>query len=244
MREHYRGGQSFYVCPRISDQAKLAEDLQKLVPELEDRRRQRPDAGARARAGHDRLLRPQGRRPAGHQHHRERPRHPDRQHADHPPRRPVRPGPALPAPRPHRPRQGPRLRLLHRPGQPHARRDRRAPPAGHPVAGRPGRGLPAREPRPRHPWCRQPARRGAVGAHPRGRLRALQPHARGGGGSAPRQGEATGRAESTDWTPQITIDAAALMPESYIGDLDLRLSMYRRLASLETRTSSRPSPPS
>ena len=37
-----------------------------------------------------------------------------------------------------------------------------------------------------------------------------------------------------DWTPQITIDAAALMPETYIGDLDLRLSMYRRLASLET----------
>jgi transcription-repair coupling factor (superfamily II helicase) len=38
---------------------------------------------------------------------------------------------------------------------------------------------------------------------------------------------------STDWTPQITIDAAALMPDSYIGDLDLRLTMYRRLASLE-----------
>jgi transcription-repair coupling factor (superfamily II helicase) len=41
-------------------------------------------------------------------------------------------------------------------------------------------------------------------------------------------------AESSEWTPQITVDAAALMPESYIGDLDLRLSMYRRLASLET----------
>ena len=36
-----------------------------------------------------------------------------------------------------------------------------------------------------------------------------------------------------DWTPQITIDAAALMPETYIGDLDLRLTLYRRLASLE-----------
>ncbi|MCS6778879.1 MAG: transcription-repair coupling factor [Geminicoccaceae bacterium] len=35
-----------------------------------------------------------------------------------------------------------------------------------------------------------------------------------------------------DWTPQITIDAAALMPEAWIGDLDLRLSLYRRLASL------------
>jgi transcription-repair coupling factor (superfamily II helicase) len=40
-------------------------------------------------------------------------------------------------------------------------------------------------------------------------------------------------AAGQDWTPQITIDAAALIPESYIGDLDLRLTMYRRLASLE-----------
>ncbi len=34
LREHYRGGQSFYVCPRIEDQAKLLEDLRALVPEL------------------------------------------------------------------------------------------------------------------------------------------------------------------------------------------------------------------
>jgi transcription-repair coupling factor (superfamily II helicase) len=42
-----------------------------------------------------------------------------------------------------------------------------------------------------------------------------------------------GEAEAGEWTPQITIDAAALMPESYIADLDLRLAMYRRLAGLE-----------
>lgn len=34
MREHYRGGQSFYVCPRIEDLAKVAERLRELVPEL------------------------------------------------------------------------------------------------------------------------------------------------------------------------------------------------------------------
>ena len=34
MREYWRGGQCFYVCPRISDQAKLKDDLTKLVPEL------------------------------------------------------------------------------------------------------------------------------------------------------------------------------------------------------------------
>ena len=40
-------------------------------------------------------------------------------------------------------------------------------------------------------------------------------------------------AASSEWTPQITIDAAALMPDSFIADLDLRLAMYKRLASLE-----------
>lgn len=34
MREHFRGGQSFYVCPRVEDIAKLEERLKELVPEL------------------------------------------------------------------------------------------------------------------------------------------------------------------------------------------------------------------
>lgn len=34
MREHLRGGQSFYVCPRISDMAPLLDRLKKIVPEL------------------------------------------------------------------------------------------------------------------------------------------------------------------------------------------------------------------
>lgn len=34
MREHYRGGQSFFVCPRIEDLAKVSERLRELVPEL------------------------------------------------------------------------------------------------------------------------------------------------------------------------------------------------------------------
>ncbi len=49
-----------------------------------------------------------------------------------------------------------------------------------------------------------------------------------------RSRQAAGEAPpAEDWTPQITIDAAALMPESYIGDLDTRLAMYRRLAALD-----------
>ena len=34
MREHLRGGQTFYVCPRISDMAPLLEKLKRIVPEL------------------------------------------------------------------------------------------------------------------------------------------------------------------------------------------------------------------
>lgn len=34
MREHYRGGQSFYVCPRIADLSDLETGLKELVPEL------------------------------------------------------------------------------------------------------------------------------------------------------------------------------------------------------------------
>jgi transcription-repair coupling factor (superfamily II helicase) len=34
MREHYRGGQVFYVCPRIEDIGRLTERIGKLVPEI------------------------------------------------------------------------------------------------------------------------------------------------------------------------------------------------------------------
>ncbi len=34
MREHFRGGQTFYVCPRVSDIARLQERLHELVPEV------------------------------------------------------------------------------------------------------------------------------------------------------------------------------------------------------------------
>ncbi len=34
LREHFRGGQTFYVCPRIADLDGVAEDLRNLVPEV------------------------------------------------------------------------------------------------------------------------------------------------------------------------------------------------------------------
>ena len=149
-------------------------------------------APTRARRRHDRLLRRQVRRAAVDRHRRIRPRHPQRQHADRPPRRHVRPGPALSAARPRRPLQGARLRLLHDARRPEAHRGRREAPEGAAVARHAGRRLLAGQPRPRHPRRRQPAGRGAVRPHPRGRLRALPVDAGGGGrgaeGRRPRRG--------------------------------------------------------
>ena len=36
------------------------------------------------------------------------------------------------------------------------------------------------------------------------------------------------------WSPQITIGMPVLIPEEYVGDLSVRLSLYRRLADLDT----------
>jgi len=47
------------------------------------------------------------------------------------------------------------------------------------------------------------------------------------------EGSEASSPSSADWTPQITLDAAALIPASYIEDLDLRMGLYRRLASLD-----------
>jgi transcription-repair coupling factor (superfamily II helicase) len=37
------------------------------------------------------------------------------------------------------------------------------------------------------------------------------------------------------WSPQINIGASVLIPESYVTDLNVRMSLYRRLAGIETR---------
>ncbi len=38
-----------------------------------------------------------------------------------------------------------------------------------------------------------------------------------------------------DWSPQIAVGAAVLIPDGYVGDLDLRLQLYRRIARLASR---------
>ena len=48
--------------------------------------------------------------------------------------------------------------------------------------------------------------------------------------------ELRGGPEAADgsWSPQITIGTAVMIPESYVPDLQLRLGLYRRLAELDT----------
>jgi transcription-repair coupling factor (superfamily II helicase) len=50
-----------------------------------------------------------------------------------------------------------------------------------------------------------------------------------------RSGESLDSHEVADeWSPQIDIGAAVLIPEGYVADLSTRLSLYRRLADLQT----------
>ncbi len=42
-------------------------------------------------------------------------------------------------------------------------------------------------------------------------------------------------AEETQWSPQINIGTAVLIPENYVADLQLRLGLYRRLSGLEAQ---------
>ncbi len=50
-----------------------------------------------------------------------------------------------------------------------------------------------------------------------------------------RGGESGETAEEQDWTPQINIGMPVMIPEGYVADLNVRLSLYRRLADLKDR---------
>jgi transcription-repair coupling factor (superfamily II helicase) len=51
-----------------------------------------------------------------------------------------------------------------------------------------------------------------------------------------KSGEMEGMAESDDqWAPQINLGVPVLIPEDYVPDLDVRLGLYRRLSSLSTK---------
>jgi transcription-repair coupling factor (superfamily II helicase) len=48
-----------------------------------------------------------------------------------------------------------------------------------------------------------------------------------------RAGEAEGIVEDGEWSPQINLGVPVLIPEAYVPDLDVRLGLYRRLSSLQ-----------
>ena len=111
LREHYRGGQSFFVTPAHRGPARYRGIPARGGARGPLRRRARPDGADRGRGADVRLLR-QEVRGAGLDHdRRERARHPERQHDDRPPRRPLRPRPALSAARPRRAVEDARLCL-------------------------------------------------------------------------------------------------------------------------------------
>jgi transcription-repair coupling factor (superfamily II helicase) len=49
-----------------------------------------------------------------------------------------------------------------------------------------------------------------------------------------KEGRAEDAGASREWSPQLNVGAAVLLPEAYVQDLTLRLSLYRRLADLES----------
>lgn len=45
----------------------------------------------------------------------------------------------------------------------------------------------------------------------------------------------SGGMEETHWSPQINVGASVMIPEGYVGDLNVRMALYRRLADLSSR---------
>ncbi len=50
-----------------------------------------------------------------------------------------------------------------------------------------------------------------------------------------KSGEAEGIADDGQWAPQINLGVPVLIPEAYVPDLDVRLGLYRRLSELTTK---------
>ncbi|MBZ4022502.1 transcription-repair coupling factor [Rhodobacter sp. TJ_12] len=50
-----------------------------------------------------------------------------------------------------------------------------------------------------------------------------------------KSGELTEAGDDSDWSPQINLGVPVMIPEAYIPDLDVRLGLYRRLSSLTTK---------
>ena len=230
LRERYRGGQSFYVCPRIEDLDEAAAFLRQNVPEtkfviahgqmaateLEDK------IGAFYDGKYDILLStaivelgldiPRANTLIVHR-------------ADM-----FGLGAALSTARPGRAVEGARLRDLHDARR--GRRSRRRRRSGSPCCSRSTRSAPASSSPRTTSTCAAPATSWARSSPATSRRSATNSTSRW----CARRSSASSRARTPAedlWSPTIQLGAPVTIPESYIPDLPTRLSLYRRLSALE-----------
>ena len=230
LRERYRGGQAFYVCPRIEDLGGRQEVPRQVGAGDARGRGAWTDAGGRARRHHDRVLRRQIRRVAVDDDHRIWPRHSDRQYADRAPRRSLRPGAALSIARAGGARKLRAYALLTLPAQGKitAQAERRLKVlqsldtlgagfqlASHDLDIRGAGNLLGEE---------QSGHIKEVGFELYQQMLEEAVLSLKAGITAP---------VADRWSPQITIGTALLIPEDYVADLSVRLALYRRLAEIE-----------
>ena len=181
-RELMRDGQVFFVHNRVSSIDAIASELRELVPEARVEVAHGKMSESPAGEDHPGLLGEEVRRAGLHHHHRDRPGHLQREHADRGPGGQLRPVPAAPAARARGPRPRARLRLLPVERGEAAGRGGAGTAQGRGRAQRARLRLPAGHEGPGDPRRRQPAGRGAVRAHRRGRVRPVPAPGRRGRG--------------------------------------------------------------
>ena len=234
-RELARGGQVFFVVPRIAgvpgdkdDRSleKWAEHLRELVPEAHVAIAHGQMPAEAAGEGDGRVRRRPPRRPGVHDDHRERPRHPARQHDVRHARRPVRPGPALPAARPHRPLEGARLLLPAGAGARKRRSPTRRAAGSRRCSASPSSAPASRSPRTTSrsaapASCSARKQSGSIAAVGFETYAALLEEA-----VAELRGEPIQRPRD----PELTVDVPGFIPDDYVPDTGQRLDLYKRLA--------------
>ena len=86
-----------------------------------------------------------------------------------------------------------------------------------------------------HARRRQPARRRTIRPYQGDRLRTLPVDARRRDPRGPGRRKAASSRPPKPFSPQITVEAPILIPEDYVPDLNVRMALYRRLNELQDR---------
>ena len=138
---------------------------------------------------------------------------------------------AAPAARPRRPLASPRLRLSADAAAQGAVAGRGEAARGHRVARGPGRRLRARDARPRDPRRRRVARRVAERRAHRDRAHACTSTCSSRPSRRSRKAASPMLDRPLAATAEVELRLPALLPESYVADVPVRLAMYKRLAA-------------